>query len=52
VACGGDQAFAVTTNDCYSIADVAVDGGSVGAVAGYTFTNVHRRRTRSRPRSA
>src|SRR6185369_1994842 len=41
VACGADQAFTVHADDCYSIADVAVDGGSVGAVSGYTFTNVH-----------
>jgi hypothetical protein len=41
VACGADQAFTVHADDCYSIADVAVDGGSVGAVAGYTFANVH-----------
>jgi hypothetical protein len=41
VACGADQSFAVAPNDCYSIADVTVDGGSIGAVAGYTFTNVH-----------
>src|SRR5439155_1486808 len=41
VACGADQAFAVIPSDCYSIADVAVDGGSVGAAGGYTFTNAH-----------
>jgi hypothetical protein len=40
VNCGSDQAFAVAANACYSIADVAVDGSSVGAVSGYTFTNV------------
>jgi hypothetical protein len=38
--CGSDQPFAVAANPCYSIANVVVDGGSVGAVAGYTFTNV------------
>jgi hypothetical protein len=32
---------AVSAADCYSIADVAVDGGSIGAVTGYTFSNVH-----------
>jgi hypothetical protein len=41
VACGGEQAFAIAASDCYSIADVTVDGGSVGAVSGYTFTNAH-----------
>jgi CTP:phosphocholine cytidylyltransferase-like protein len=40
VGCGADQAYAITANSCYSVADVTVDGGSVGAVSGYTFTNV------------
>jgi len=40
VADGASQAFAITPAACYDIADVLVDGGSVGAVAGYTFTNV------------
>src|SRR4029079_19319044 len=40
VACGSDQAFAISANDCYSIADVVIDGGSVGPVSGYTFVNV------------
>ena len=38
--CGANQAFAITAASCYSIADVLVDGSSVGAVSSYTFTNV------------
>ncbi len=37
---GSDQAFAITPNACYHVADVLVDGSSVGAVTTYTFTNV------------
>src|SRR5207247_256641 len=37
VDCGADQAFGITPDGCHSIADVVVDGGSVGAVASYTF---------------
>jgi hypothetical protein len=37
---GGNQSFAIAASGGYSIADVTVDGGSVGAVTGYTFTNV------------
>jgi len=33
----GDQTFLVAANGCYSIADVTVDGSSVGAVGSYTF---------------
>ena len=40
VACGADQAFSIAANSCYQIADVLVDGVSVGAVASYNFTNV------------
>ena len=40
VACGADQAFTVTPDACFTISDVLVDGVSVGAVSGYTFTNV------------
>src|SRR6185369_15906245 len=40
VTCNNDQSFAIGADPCYSIADVTVDGGSVGAVGGYTFTNV------------
>jgi hypothetical protein len=37
---GANQAFTITPNAGYTIANVLVDGGSVGAVAGHTFTNV------------
>jgi chitinase len=37
---GGSQSFAVTPRSGYHAADVLVDGKSVGAVAGYTFSNV------------
>src|SRR5207237_4992978 len=40
VTCGGSQAFTITPNACRTIADVTVDGASVGAVAAYTFTDV------------
>ena len=42
---GGTQAFTITANPCFSIADVLVDGSSVGAVASYTFTNVNANHT-------
>ncbi len=60
VNCGTDQSFTITPASCYQIADVLVDGVSVGAVASYTFTGVAtttpsrrascRRPTPSRPR--
>jgi len=37
---GADQSFTITANSGFSIADVLVDGGSVGAVGSHTFTNV------------
>jgi hypothetical protein len=37
---GSDQAFALIPNVGYHVASVAVDGGSVGPVQSYTFTNV------------
>lgn len=40
VASGGSQAYAITANTGYDIADVLVDGVSVGAVGTYTFNNV------------
>ncbi|HZM17625.1 MAG TPA: hypothetical protein VFE28_16645, partial [Candidatus Krumholzibacteria bacterium] len=40
VNCGGTQGFTITPDTCHHIADVLVDGVSVGAVASYTFTNV------------
>lgn len=37
---GANQAFTITPGSGYHVADVLVDGASVGAVTGYTFTNV------------
>jgi len=37
---GSDESFTITPDTGYSIADVLVDGSSVGAVSSYTFTNV------------
>jgi Secretion system C-terminal sorting domain/Fibronectin type III domain len=41
----GDQTYTITPASCYSIADVLVDGNSVGAVSSYTFTDVTANRT-------
>src|SRR5204862_534862 len=38
--CAGSQAYTIAAASCNHIADVKVDGSSVGAVASYTFTNV------------
>ena len=35
-----DQSFTITPDTSYQIADVLVDGSSVGVVSAYTFTNV------------
>jgi uncharacterized repeat protein (TIGR02543 family) len=37
---GTDQSFTITPNTGFHVADVLVDGSSVGAVAAYQFTNV------------
>jgi hypothetical protein len=37
---GSDQSFTITPNIGYYIADVTVNGASVGAVSSYTLTNV------------
>ena len=37
---GADQTFTITPATGYHVADVLVDGVSVGAVTSYTFTNV------------
>lgn len=37
---GASQSFTITPSAGYHVADVLVDGASVGAVTGYTFTNV------------
>ena len=40
VARGSNQTFTITASSGYKIADLLVDGGSVGAVATYTFSDV------------
>jgi len=40
VAYGGSQKFTITPNTNYQVADVLVDGSSVGRVTSYTFSNV------------
>jgi hypothetical protein len=40
VVSGANQSFSITPNAGYNIADVLVDGGSVGTGGTYTFTNV------------
>src|SRR5205823_4934912 len=40
VPVGGSQTFTISPDACHQVADVLVDGSSVGAVASYTFTNV------------
>ena len=37
---GANQSFTITPDAGYHVADVLVDGSSVGAVTSYTFTNV------------
>ena len=37
---GATQAFTITPASNYHVVDVVVDGGSVGPLTGYTFTNV------------
>src|SRR5207244_3692573 len=38
--CGSNQTFTITPSACYHVADVLVDGASVGTVTSYTFTSV------------
>ena len=40
VSCGGSQTYAIAPLPFYYIADVQVDGASVGAVPSYTFSDV------------
>ena len=42
---GSDKTFTITANEGYKIADVLVDGKSVGAVGTYTFKNVTAKHT-------
>ncbi len=45
VTAGDDQIFTITPDSGYEVADVLVDGVSVGAVTSYTFTNVQANHT-------
>src|SRR5439155_9080730 len=40
VNCGSSQTFTITPDACYHVADVLVDGTSVGAVSSYTLSSV------------
>ncbi len=42
---GSSQAYSIVANSCYVIADVKVDGISVGATGSYTFTGVNANHT-------
>src|SRR5439155_18426044 len=37
---GASQTFAITPNACYHVADVLVDGRSLGPATGNTFTSI------------
>lgn len=45
VEAGGSKTFTITANEGYKIADVLVDGESVGAVSSYTFSGVQAKHT-------
>jgi len=45
VSSGGSKSYTITPATGYKVADVKVDGTSVGAVASYTFSNVTANRT-------
>lgn len=40
VSSGGSKTFTMTPNEGYHVANVIVDGASVGAVSSYTFSNI------------
>src|SRR6185503_4075669 len=42
---GANQAFTITPNACYHVADVLVDGVSQGAITNFTFNNVQANHT-------
>ena len=42
---GRDQAFTITPDKGYAVANVKIDGRSIGAVKSYTFENVRRNHT-------
>ncbi|MFO0754221.1 MAG: hypothetical protein U0411_12970 [Thermodesulfovibrionales bacterium] len=52
VGSGASKSFTITPSAGYQIADVKVDGSSVGAVSSYTFTNVTANRSISASFSA
>ena len=46
VSCGGSQTYTITPADtCHTIADVLIDGSSVGAVGSYTFQDIQANHT-------
>jgi FlgD Ig-like domain len=45
VTYGLSQTYTITPDACYTIADVLVDGVSVGAVSSYTFNNINANHT-------
>ncbi|MDD5049402.1 MAG: type IV pilin, partial [Methanoregulaceae archaeon] len=42
---GGSQSFSISPDECYSIANVFVDGSGLGAISSYQFTNVQKDHT-------
>ena len=42
VDCGSTPTFTIIPDQCYTVADVLVDGQSVGALTSYTFLPVHK----------
>jgi hypothetical protein len=42
---GSNQSFTIAANSGFTVSSVTVDGASVGAVTGYTFTNVQANHT-------
>lgn len=45
LAAGSNQTFTITTNPCYTLANVLVDGVAQGAITSYTFTDVQANHT-------
>lgn len=42
---GASQTYTITPNTCYRVADVLVDGSSIGAQSSYTFSNIQANHT-------